>query len=68
MIVKIKYEDPNQEGEYIIEELEDTQINIPEYCANLHKNHLCNTSDCNGEHCKIWMEQDGEFILTGVED
>ena len=32
MITRIKYENPSQHGEYIIEELEDTQVNVPEYC------------------------------------
>lgn len=68
MMVKIKYENPNQHGEYIIEELDESKVNIPDYCSNLHKQHLCNTSDCDGEHCKIWIEQDGEFILAGVMD
>lgn len=68
MITRIKYENPNQHGEYIIEDLDDTQINVPEYCSNLHKNHLCDTNDCNGEHCKIWVELDGEFVLAGIDD
>ena len=68
MITRIKYENPNQHGEYIIEDLDDTQINVPEYCSNLHKNYLCDTNDCNGEHCKIWVELDGEFVLAGIND
>ena len=68
MIVRIKYENPSQHGEYIIEELDDAQVNVPEYCSNLHKSHLCNPTECDGEHCKIWVEVDGEFFLAGVED
>ena len=66
MIVRIKYENPNQHGEYIIEELDDTLVNVPQYCINLHKTHLCEEGECTGLHCKIWMEMNGEFILTGV--
>jgi len=68
MITKIKYENPSVVGDFIVEELEDTQINVPEYCINLHKNVLCNSHDCNGEHCKIWVEINGEYILAGVID
>jgi hypothetical protein len=68
MIIKIKYEDPNQHGEFLIEEIDDTLTNVPEYCINLHKTKLCNTRECDGEHCKIWMEINGEFMLIGVMD
>jgi hypothetical protein len=68
MIIKIKYEDPNQHGKFLIEEIDDILINVPEYCMNLHKTKLCNISECTGEHCKIWIEIGGEFILSGVMD
>jgi hypothetical protein len=68
MITRIKYEDPANHGSYIIEELDDSVVDVPEYCSNLHRNHLCNTTECDGEHCKIWVEVDGEFFLAGVAD
>jgi len=69
MIVKIKYQNPDNVSEYIIEELDDAQINVPEYCENLHKTKLCGgTNVCDGENCKIWIEVNGEFVLAGVID
>lgn len=69
MIIKIKYQDPNNLNEFIIEELDDNIINVPEYCGNLHKTKLCDDKEkCNGENCKIWIETNGEFILAGVQD
>lgn len=69
MIVKIKYKNPENSNEYIIEELDDRLINIPNYCENLHKTKLCgDTNVCNGENCKIWFEVNGIFIIAGVKD
>lgn len=68
MIVRIKYQNPQNLTEFIIEELDDAIINIPLYCTNLHKTVLCDTGSCNGENCKIWVEVNGEFILAGVEE
>jgi hypothetical protein len=68
MIVRIKYENPSQHGEYVIEELDDTIVNVPEYCTNLHKNHLCIPNQCDGVHCKIWVEINGVFMLAGIMD
>lgn len=69
MIVKIKYQNPDNLSEFIVEELDDALINVPEYCNTLHKTKLCNdTEKCNGENCKIWIEANGEFVLAGVED
>jgi hypothetical protein len=68
MIIKIKYKNPDNLDEFIIEELDDSIINVPQYCENLHKEKLCGENECDGENCKIWMEFNGEFILTGVYD
>lgn len=66
-MIKIKYQDPKNLEQFIVEEL-DENIEIDKYCENLHKEKLCNTADCNGENCKIWMEVNGEFVLIGVFD
>ena len=66
--IRIKYKDPNDSSNYIIEELDDALVYLPNYTANLHKTKLCNTSDCDGHNCKIWIEQNGEFVLAGIED
>lgn len=67
MIVRIKYQDPNNSETFITESLDDSQINVPEYCINLHSNILCGEGrECNGHNCKIWVEVNGEFILAGV--
>jgi hypothetical protein len=69
MIIKIRYQNPQNLSEFIIEELDDSQINVVDYCINLHKTVLCSDSQsCDGENCKIWIELNGEFILTGVID
>lgn len=67
MIIRIKYKNPNNLEEYIIESLDDSIVNVPKYCENLHSNVLCgNGHVCNGENCKIWIETKGEFVLAGV--
>ena len=68
MLVRIKYQDPNNLEEFIIKSLDSSEVNIPEYCINLHKTALCNTSECDGENCKSWVEVNGEFVLAGVQD
>lgn len=69
MIVKIKYQDPQNLQNFIVVEVDDEQVNIPQYCENLHKTVLCNNSaNCNGENCKIWIESHGQFVLAGVPD
>lgn len=60
---------PQDTNDFIIEEMDDDEINVVEYCINLHKTVLCNDSEsCNGENCKIWIEVNGEFVLAGVID
>lgn len=70
MIVRIKYKDLANPGNYIIEELDDQVVNIPEYTRNVHINKLCggDKSSCVEEDCIIWLEQDGFFMVVGVED
>ncbi len=68
MIIRIKYENPQNLGEFIIESLDSSQVSVPQYCESLHKTKLCTGSSCTGEHCKIWVEIDDEFILAGVID
>lgn len=68
MIIKIKYKNPSNLNEFIIEELDDSIINVPQYCENLHKQKLCDTNECNGQNCEIWIEINGEFILSGIND
>lgn len=66
MIISIKYIDPNTNNE-IIEELDDSAINIPNYVKNLHKNYLCKDY-CDGQNCRIWMYLNNNWALMGVED
>jgi len=66
MNIRIKYENPKQHGEFIIEELDDSVVNVPQYCIDLHKTQLCEDGECTGMHCKIWVEINGEFLLSGV--
>ena len=67
--MRIKYQNPQNLNDFIIEELDTEVVNIPQYCTNLHKIILCdNEESCNGENCKIWVEINGEFVLAGVED
>ena len=68
MITKIKYKNPENLNEFIIEELDDEVINVPSYCETLHKTKLCKDTECDGENCKIWIEINGEFVLAGVFD
>lgn len=68
MIIKIKYKNPLNYDEYIIEEVDDSLINIPTYCENLHKEKLCKDISCNGENCKIWIGVGEDFVLAGVYD
>lgn len=68
MIVKIKYKNPDNLDEFIVEELNDEVVNIPNYCESLHKNKLCKDIECDGSNCIIWMEVNGEFIISGVFD
>lgn len=69
MIIRIRYQDPQNLGEFIIEELDDSVVNVPQYCTNLHKTVLCaDEESCNGENCKIWIEMNGNFVLAGVEE
>jgi len=62
----IKYIDPVSKLE-IIEDIDDTKINLIEYTSDLHKNFLCK-NECNGENCKIWINVNGEYLLAGIED
>jgi hypothetical protein len=62
----IKFIDPISKNE-IIEDLDDTTIDIAEYTANIHKTLLCKDI-CNGENCKIWIKINEEFILAGIQD
>jgi len=69
MIVKIKYKNPDNLNEYIIEELDDELINVPTYCENLHKQKLCKDISCDWENCKIWIAiNNNEFVLAGIYD
>jgi len=69
MIVRIRYKNPQNLSEFVIEELDDTVINVPQYCTNLHKTVLCiDEESCNGENCKIWVEMNGNFVLAGVQE
>lgn len=68
MIIQIKYKNPNNSEEFIIEEMDDTIINIPTYCENLHKEKLCKNIICDGENCKIWIGINNNFVLAGVID
>jgi hypothetical protein len=68
MIIRIKYQDPSNPKTFITESLDSSQINVPEYCTNLHKTVLCDIEECDGENCKIWVEVNGEFVLAGIPD
>ncbi len=68
MIVRIKYQDPSNLETFITESLDISQVNVPEYCINLHKTILCDTEECDWENCKIWVEVNGEFVLAGIPD
>jgi hypothetical protein len=69
MIVRIRYKNPQNLGEFVIEELNDSVVNVPQYCTNLHKTVLCiDEESCNGENCKIWVEMNGNFVLAGVQE
>ena len=67
MIIRIKYKNPDNLSEDIIESINTTTVNFPKYCEDLHSNILCgNGRACNGENCKIWIEVDEKFVLAGV--
>ena len=69
MIVKIRYKNPQNLSEFVIEELDDSVINVPQYCTNLYKTVLCRDEEsCNEENCKIWVEVNGDFVLSGVHE
>ena len=66
MIIKYKYLDPVTHQE-VISEVDESQVgNISEYLNNFHETVLCDTEDCNGEDCKIWIEVNGEWFLAGI--
>ena len=65
-MITFKYKDINS-NELVEQTLDNTQINVPEYLKNFHKNYLCKDV-CNGENCKIWIKVGDEFILAGIED
>lgn len=67
MIIRIKYKNPDNLSEDIIESINTTTVNFSKYCEDLHSNILCgNGQVCNGENCKIWIEVDGKFVLAGI--
>lgn len=54
MIIRIKY---NKNGNDVIESLDDSVIDIPQYCRNLISENICD---------QIFVETNGEFVLAGV--
>jgi len=67
MIVRIKYIQPDTKEE-VIEEIDDSIIDLSQHCKDIHHNILCDPNNCDGESCKIWIESHGEFVLAGIED
>jgi len=65
-MIKIKYVDPISKND-VIEELDDSIVDVGKYSINLHKTYLCK-DECYGENCKIWQEVNDRFILVGVQD
>ncbi len=61
--MKIKYKNPDNLGEFIIEDLDVSNIDLLNYCQELKKTlELKNTK----ENTEIWIELNSEFILIGV--
>lgn len=66
MIVTYKYIDPTTNNE-VINTVDESQVgDITTYLNNLHETVLCDTDECNGEDCKIWIQVDGEWFLAGI--
>jgi hypothetical protein len=61
--MKIQYKNPDNLDEFIIEELDTSNLDLLNYCKELKKALELQTDEANTE---IWLELNGEFILIGV--
>jgi hypothetical protein len=62
--MKIKYKNPDNLDEFIVEDVDISDINLQEYCIDLQKS--IELKNKNYDDTKIWIEVNEEFVLAGI--